>query len=636
MTNKQLILSELNEQQIGPVVDYNGAMAIIAGPGSGKTKTVISRCAYMIEDGIDPNKIVLFTFTKKAANEIKERLYNKIGDISNMVTVSTYHSFCGKILRKYADRLGWKKNFSIYDDNDKNRIIELILKRNNNDRIKARQLNSSFSRFKEKMISPSLAKDNATNKYEQMVAEYYEEYANELKNNNAFDFDDLIYFVIRLCEQYEDILSSINQRFEYIIADESQDSSPRDLRLILFLGGINMNICLVGDDDQSIYSFRGVNIDSYYKFIDNYNLKKYILGRNYRSTKTIVDAAQSVIAKNNNRLEKYLYTENNNGNKIAYISLQDNESEAEYVSRTIKALINNTNHSYKDIAILYRVSFLSRIIEKTLFKNGIPYTISNGCAFYNRIEIKDIIGYLKYVANPQDLVALERIINVPRRGIGDVSLDKIMQSCQDYIMCDKMGLDALKNIKLKGKAQKGLNNFISIIEQIRCDLSNGISLDKIINKIIKLTKYEEYLLDLSEEELDDRINNLEELKKLSLKYQTLDEFLEAIALYEEDTKTNEENDTSDKVSLMTMHASKGLEFPIVIIVGANQNIIPYQKSLKENNVAEERRLFYVAMTRAKEELFITRPKKIITGYQQVSFLQSQFVNEINPSFIERR
>lgn len=636
---KQQILEKLNEQQKEPVINYHGPSAVIAGPGSGKTATLISRCAYMIEDGVFPSNILLFTFTRKAANEIQERLLNKIGDAANLVTVGTYHSFCGRLLRKYSDKIGWQKNFTIYDDDDKNRVIKKLLKENEDEeRFKSRQLGAYFSRFKEKMISPNLAKNQAKNFYEKIVADYYEKYNTELKINNAFDFDDLIYFTIRLFENNKEILEKVNRKFTYIMADECQDSSPRDLLLIKYLGGLNFNICCFADDDQSIYSFRGVQIKNYYKFIEENNLRTYILGRNYRSTQTIVEASQSLISKNKNRINKNLFTCNENGNKIAYVSLQDPEMEAEYVSRTIKAL-KNTGYCYKDIAILYRVSYLSRIIEKSLFNNNIPYNITGGCAFYNRMEIKDIMSFLRYIYNPNDLIALERIINVPKRGIGEKTLDKIIKTCQIAIERGKMALDALKEIKIKGKAKQGLSNFIAIIEQLR---ENDIDdVDILIDRILNLTNYVDGYLcneeDGMEDEdvINDRIGNIEELKLLASKSINLSDFINTISLFENEIKTDTDNQ-NDKVSLMTIHASKGLEFPVVIIIGANQEVIPHRLAVKNDTVDEERRLFYVALTRAKKEVFITRPKKAFQNYKLTNFSQSQFLTEIDKNYLEIR
>lgn len=641
---KQKILKNLNEQQREPVINYHGASAVLAGPGSGKTATLISRCAYMIEDGIFPSNILLFTFTRKVANEIQERLFNKIGDAANLVTVSTYHSFCGKILRQYANKLGWQKNFTIYDDNDKVRVISKLLKEDEKyeNSFKPKQLGAYFSKYKEKMISPIMAKDLASNSYENIIADFYEKYNTELKINNAFDFDDLIYFTIRLFERNKEILEKINRKFTYIMADECQDSSPRDLLLIKYLGGMSFNICCFADDDQSIYSFRGVEIKTYYKFIEDNNLRTYVLGRNYRSTQTIVEASQSLIIKNKNRISKNLFTENENGNKIAYVSLQDPESEADYVSRTIKALTIN-GYKYQDIAILYRVSYLSRVIEKSLFSNNIPYKINGGCAFYNRMEIKDIMSFLRYVYNPNDLIALERIINIPKRGIGKKTLDKIINACQMALEHDKMALDALKEIKITKKVKRSLNNFVAIIEQLQELVNNGITVSDLIDQVLNLTNYvDDYLCNEIEDNIDfedvvnDKICNIEELKNLASKTTSLDDFINTISLFENEIKEKDNDQDNNKVSMMTIHASKGLEFPVVIIIGANQTIIPHGLALRNDSVDEERRLFYVALTRAEKEVFITRPKKAFQNYKLTNFSQSQFLTEMNQNYLEIR
>lgn len=651
MTNvktKQEILQVLNEQQKAPVLDYLGPSAVTAGPGSGKTKMLVSRCAYMIQDGVLPSNIVLFTFTKKAANEIKERLSKEIGnDLSEAVTVSTYHSFCGKLLRKYATKIGWRTNYSIYDNEDKKKVIKSIIQDNkqfnfNNEKSKS-LLCRCISSFKEKMISPQMAINNADTKMKENIALFYEKYNARLKEQNAFDFDDLIYYVIRLFERFPSVLEMVNNRYKFILADEIQDSSLRDLTLIKYLGGKTMNICCIGDDDQSIYSFRGVRINAYYDFIKENNLKRFVLGRNYRSTKTIVDASQSMINKNEQRLDKKIYTENKDGSKISFVTLKESSDEANYVAKIIKASLKK-GYTYNDIAILYRISSLSRSVEKVLFSNNIPYAITGGCAFFERIEVKDIISYLRFIYNPADLVALERIVNTPKRGIGEKTLEKIIKSCQCLAEHDTIGLDALKEIKLgNGTRSKGLKNFISVIEQLKEFKQNGSSVIDLIGHILNLTNYNDYLMaleDNNENKVNERLANIEELQKIAFKYSNLEEFLNAVSLYEENAVqneiNNEDNESKEKVSLMTIHASKGLEFPVIIIIGANQTIIPHKLSIKEDNIDEERRLFYVAMTRAKEELFITRAKIGFSNYGLINYRPTQFINEINPAFLIKR
>lgn len=634
MLTKTEILKGLNEQQKAVVLNYNGPIAVSAGPGSGKSRVLVNRCAYMLAEGIPAQNILMFTFTKKAANELKERVINFCGQEAEAVTISTYHSFCGKILRRYADLLGWTNKFTIFDDDDKNAVLANIINQYEDDKFVVRNINSMISHYKERMISPTLAKQQAESIYDEKVASIYEDYMAELKNQNAFDFDDLIYFTIRLFEQFPNVINEINRRYTYISCDEVQDSSPRDLLLIKYLSGKTMNLCCVGDDDQSIYSFRGVAISKYYEFIKEYNLKRFILGRNYRSTQTIVNASQSMIYKNQDRLEKNIFSENKKGDKIAYVTLTDEDKEANFIAKTIRGLIR-LGYEYKDIAILYRMSYLSRKLEKDLVANHIPYDIINGCPFYSRMEIKDIVAYLRVLTNPKDLVSLERILNVPKRGIGDKSAEIILNACHDNKYCDTMNLiEVLKttSTSLKGKAAKGILNLCSILEQL-CLHSSDNNANEVISKLIDLTQYFTYLKNNDEKDIaEERIGNVIELTNVASSYNSVEDFLNNIIM-----DNNEETEEQlNKVNLMTMHASKGLEFPVVIICDANQNIIPHKKAIEADNIEEERRLFYVAMTRAKEFLFIVRPEVSFAKGLPIFNRESQFIKEIDSKYIVKR
>ena len=628
---KNEILKGLNEQQKQIVLNYNGPIAVSAGPGSGKSRVLVNRCAYMLAEGIPAQNILMFTFTKKAANELKKRVIDFCGEEAEAVTISTYHSFCNKILRRYSELLGWYPNFTIFDNDDKNAILSSIVDKYNDKRFVVRNINSIISNYKENMISPTLAKQQASSDWDRNIANIYEDYMFELKNQNAFDFDDLIYFTIKLFEQFPSVIKDINNRYLYISCDEVQDSSPRDLTLIKYLGGKRMNICCVGDDDQSIYSFRGVQISKYYDFIKEHHLKKFVLGRNYRSTQTIVSASQSMIHKNNIRLDKDIYSENAIGDKIAYITLEDENEEAIYISNIIKGIIR-LGYEYKDIAILYRMSYLSRNLENKLVSNHIPYDIIGGCPFYSRMEIKDLIAYARVLSNPKDLVSLERILNVPKRGIGCKSIETILKACHDKQYYDTMGLiEVLKSIDLKGKAAKGILNLCSILKQALLFIND--SADEVIDKIVNLTQYFSYLMknENNKEIVEERISNVVELINTASSYNSIDDFLNNIV-----GSNDEDEKEKNKVNLMTMHASKGLEFPVVIICDANQNIVPHKKAIEMGNIEEERRLFYVAMTRAKEFLFIVRPEISFAKGCPVFNRESQFIKEIDTKYIIKR
>ena len=632
---KELILQELNEDQRKPVIDYYGASIIIAAPGSGKTKVLVSRAAYMIEEGISPDEILIFSFTNKAASEIQERVINKIGPKGHYITVSTYHSFCARLLRKYADYIGWKQNFSIYDSEDTLKVLKGII---NNVDIKAPIVARQISSWKDKMISPTTAMQHAETNFERMTAGYYERYQILLKEQNSFDFDDLVYCTIRLFEQHSEVQKEINDRYKYVVSDEFQDSSERDIELILHLGGQLMNICLILDDEQSIYGFRGANIDSVFQLIENMDIKQFTLGQNYRSTKTIVAAARSVIANNSKQLEKTVFTNNKQGGKLVQAELPDPTSEA---LQAVKIIMGLTRRRPKpgekaikpnDIAILYRMSYLSRVLEEALLRNGIRYNIIGGCPFYARKEIKDVMSYLRFIYNPQDAQAFKRIINTPKRGIGEKSIEKILDLANSE-NSDIMFVDACKLIKLTGSAKKGIEQFTSAITHLQEFISENHAIPaKAIREIVRITHYNDYLLETEKKDAEEKVANVAELIEIASQYDTLEDFIGNIALNSVETEDTDEAE-DNKVQLLTMHSCKGLEFPAVIIMGANEGIIPHYKADTISSIDEERRLWYVAMTRAREYLFILRAKMMPMNGVPMYCKESRFVQEIAPEYI---
>lgn len=628
LTAKQQILEGLNDQQKKPVIDYHGASAIIACPGAGKTHSLVARTAYMIEDGVPASSILLFTFTRKGAQEIKERVESYIGSKASAVTVGTYHSFCMRILRKYCDYLGWSKNFSIYDDEDKNSLLKEIIGKD----IKPAEVNHAISKYKDRMISPAAAMAEAETQYERNIARFYEQYMQRMKERNAFDFDDLIYYTIRLFEKYPEVQEQVNCRYHYIVADEFQDSSPRDIQLVLCLGGTQMNICCIMDDDQSIYGFRGADVRAVYDMIDTYNLKQFVLGQNYRSTKTIVDASRSMIQNNAEQLEKSVFTNNTCGTQIIQFNSADTKTEANQVVKIIKHHVRNGG-SFSDVAILYRMSYLSRSVEEGFLKNEIPYEVLSGCPFYERKEVKDILGYLRFIMNPKDIEAFKRIINIPKRGIGDKSIDKIL-SCQlsedDDIINENTTIERCKKAELKGAAKAGVQKFVAIVEQL-VDFLETHSPQDCVKEVARLTNYFDYLTDNDRESAEERIANVLELSEIAASYVNLQDFLNNMILNNNDTEEVE----TDRVKMLTMHASKGLEFPVVIIVGTNDGIIPHQRAIACGDIDEERRLFYVAMTRAQEFLFLTRPKCMLRNGVPQRCQSSRFIDEIDETYIRK-
>ena len=633
---KKKILEELNEQQRLPVIDYEGPSIVIAGAGSGKTKTLVARTAYMIESGINPKSILLFTFTKKGADEIKERVIKYIGDKGKGVTVGTYHSFCARLLRRYVEALDiWKRNFSIYDAEDSEKILKEIIK-NMGDVAKfinAATASKQISHWKDMMMSVTDAEaDSQDDSNKVIIAQIYKIYSQELRAQNAMDFDDLIYVTIRLFERFPEIKAEVNRRYTYITADESQDSSPRDLELIYHLAGEKMNICLCGDDFQAIYSFRGSNIWSFFTFVEEFNLKKFFLGQNYRSTQTIVDAAQSVIEHNTDQFEKEVFSKNDKGSPAVIYTMPDEHSEAMRVAQIVKAL-QRKSFNLNDIAILYRTSFLSRKIEDVFISNGIKYRMLSGVPFYARKEIKDLMAYFRFLLNPSDHIALERILTRPKKGIGDSSVSKIF-SCLYTDNCDILDIDQFVgiNVPLKGRAKKGFELLTAIIQTLN-EEKNSTPVE-LLQRLINLTGYFQFLKKEDEESYEDRKKNVEELCEIARGYESLEDFVGNMIINETDENKNKDDEIA-AVNMMTIHGSKGLEFKAVIVVGCNQGTLPHYLSISDGNISEERRLFYVAMTRAKEFLFLTRAKQAIRGGTPKFQASSIFLDEIDPKYVRR-
>lgn len=632
---EQEILAPLNEQQKLPVQDFEGASIVLAGAGSGKTKVIVVRVQNMINHGIDPRNILVFTFTRKGADEIRTRIVAGIGEEGKHVTMGTYHSFCARLLRQHIEKFNiWSKHFTIFDAEDSQKLLSDVLKgyKENNDLdVKAPSAAKTISHWKERMMSPKMAAEEAKNNYEKLVAQVYDEYAKRLRANNAMDFDDLIYFTIRLFEQFPEVKASANNRWHYIIADESQDSSPRDLELLYHLGGSKMNICLCGDDFQSIYGFRGSDINAFFYFVDELNLKKFELGRNYRSTQTIVNAAASLIAKNKNQFTKTVFSKNAVGMPIVSYAMPSQKAEAQRAVQIIKAM-GKRGIEPKEIAILYRMSYLSRAIEEELMANSIAYQMKSGTPFYARKEIKDLLAFLRFYLNPQDQISFERAISRPKRGIGEKTLNKI-SSCLFGLDCDILTLKDVisvynntKYFGLKGKTKQSCESFLEILEQIDKIKTNKPS--EILQALVSLTSYLTFINKEDPDNFEERKKNIEELCNIADTYDTLEDFVANMSLNESECSEL----TDNRVNLMTIHGSKGGEWRAVIVIGCNQGVLPHFRS----DIEEERRLMYVAMTRAKEYLFLTRPKTMMNHGQITMQDQSIFIDEIDQQYIRKQ
>lgn len=603
---------------------------------------MVHRAAYMIANGIPASQILIFTFTRKAAQELKDRVSNLLGSSSKGMWVSTYHSFCAHVLRKYAQHIGYTKSFSIYTETEKSGVLTKI-KDDLGIKIEISKVAAKISEYKEKMLTPEQARtaESVTGNQEDIIfADIYTEYQKILKNCNALDFDDLIFWMIKLLETKEDIRREINGQYRYIIADEGHDSSVQDLRLISLLSGPDpkeWNLCFILDSDQSIYGFRGADISATIRFIKENKLTEISMGQNYRSTKTIVEASDKLIRTNMLRLEKEVFTKNDIGNPITLCTADNNFQEVRMVTDIVKDCIAR-GYSYNDIAILYRMNRQSYDYEKAFLKEDIPYRILRGLAFAKRREIQDIMAYVQLTINSNDREAFKRIINVPARFVGDKTISQV-----EDILNANPGMNVLEAcgiVKLKLKKTKaGIQSFLYVMndfQDIAAEIQNNeeITADKLIKAIVDVTNYRSFCESYSKDKKEyyERLGNILALTDIAKNYPTIEEFTEAVIC----TINPEEESEEGFVTLSTMHSSKGLEWPVVIIIGCNEGTTPCFMEILGGEIEESRRLFYVAMTRAKQELYLTRAKIVMTnGNWQVPKI-SRFIREIPQRFLKER
>lgn len=627
---KTEILAAANDEQQEAIKHQEGACMIIAGPGSGKTFTVISRTQYMILNGIDPSQICLFTFTNKAANEMKERIRSAVGDLADKITCGTYHSVAHRLLRRYATYIGYNKNFTILNADDCKKILKKISKERG---IEENNLAIYVSAKKDKVISPETALINAKNESEKIMANAYISYQNELKRQMAMDFDDLIINTIKLLQNCPDVKNIINKKWRYITADEAHDSSPRDLMLIKLLGGESENVCFILDDHQSIYSFRGADIEAVMNIRNVYkNMSIFNLSRNYRCSQTIVEASKSLIAKNTALIEKKIVSARDyKGSPIIISRVKNPQQEAARVIQYVQAL-RKKGLQYRDIAILYRMSSASRVLEQAFNTAKIKCKIVGGTPFFNRAEIQDVLSYLRLLVNEYDFIAFKRAITVPKKGIGEKTIEKIDEFARNYPGGPISIRKALEKIKLTGKVQKTIESFSNYLNELELAMVN-LSPKDLILKLCKDIDITNYIQMHSEykKNWEDRIGNIKELVNVAAEYTDIQELISQASLY---TETDNEEEQQDAVNLLTMHSSKGLEYKAVIIVNCNEGTSPHYKSLGiKKQLEEERRLFYVAMTRAKDYLFMTFPDCILVQGQLQYAKPSRFLNEIDKKYI---
>jgi len=628
----------LNKEQKEAVMHTDGPLLLLAGAGSGKTRVLTHRIAYLIDEiGVSPWNILAITFTNKAAGEMRERVNNIVDHGADQIWVSTFHSACMRILRRHIDRLGYDNSFSIYDTDDQKTVIKRICKQLDIDTKihKERSLMSAISSAKDELIGvQEYALQSVGDMRKSVVARVYREYQEALKKSNALDFDDIIVKTVELLKACPEILDSYQERFRYIMVDEYQDTNTAQFELIRLLADKYRNLCVVGDDDQSIYKFRGANIRNILDYEKVYPDAKVIkLEQNYRSTQRILDAANAVISNNVGRKDKALWTDKGEGSRIHLRQFENAYEEAEYISSDIRHQMTQERASYGDFAVLYRTNAQSRLLEEQMIMSGIPYNVVGGINFYSRAEIKDILAYLKTIDNGSDEVALRRIINVPKRGIGATTVEKLADYAQ---MRDLSLYDAAcmaDDIMGLGKSASKINGFVNLIQVLRSGLSS-YTLPDLIKAVLDRTDYLQYLRDLDDETAEDKISNVDELIAKAFSYEenheepTLSGFLEEVALVA-DIDRVEEGD--NRVLLMTLHSAKGLEFPTVYLAGMEDGLFPSYMTIVADDpseIEEERRLAYVGITRAKDELTLTYAKtRMLRGEVQYNPV-SRFVREI--------
>ncbi|EQE70159.1 uvrD/REP helicase N-terminal domain protein [Clostridioides difficile CD45] len=644
-------LDTLNPAQREAVEKTEGPVLILAGAGSGKTKVLTTRIAYLIEDkGVQAPNILAITFTNKAANEMRERVEQNIGPETKDMWISTFHSCCVRILRKDINKIGYNRSFVIYDSADQVTLVKDCLKELNlSDKVfEPKAVISAISGAKDKLYTPKQFKDiNMADNRMVKIADIYALYQDRLKRNSALDFDDLILKTVELFKANDEVLAYYRSRFRYIMVDEYQDTSKAQYELIKLLAREHQNICVVGDDDQSIYGWRGADIRNILEFEKDYdNVHVVKLEQNYRSTQVILDAANKVISNNIERKRKKLWSEKKEGELIK-IQLTGSEiEEADFIADSIAQIARKENRPYKDFAVLYRANAQARPVEDALNRSQIPYNIYGGTKFYERKEIKDLLAYLRVIQNPQDDISIKRIINVPRRGIGLRTIEKIEDRAnlkQESIY--SVLIDIETNSDISTKARASISGFVDIIGTLRT-IKEVYPVSKLIEKVLDTTGYMDELVEIRNknekdltgkgEEAQDRIDNLREFISIALEFESsnddtyenkdLETFLTSIALTSE---SNDEED-NDRVSLMTIHTSKGLEFPVVFLTGMEEGLFPISraiKSMSDSQIEEERRLCYVGITRAKEELYMSlTEKRTLYGKTNVAIAQDLWKN----------
>ena len=632
------IADGLNPVQEAAVTHPDGPVLVIAGAGSGKTRVLTRRIAYLIEErGVSPFEILAITFTNKAAAEMKARVGALIGPVAEKMWVSTFHSACVRILRRDADKLGFPSSFTIYDQSDAQRLIGYILREMNVDskRFPPRGVHGQISAAKNDGLGPDAYAAQSTEPLSVRIAEVYREYQSRLLAAGAMDFDDLLTQTVRLFREFPDVLEHYQRRFSQVLVDEYQDTNRVQNELVCQLGAAHHNVFVVGDSDQSIYRFRGADVRNILDFDKAFAERDLIvLDQNYRSTQTILDAANAVIANNAARAPKQLWTDGGEGDPIRRYHADTEDDEASWVANRIARLHSQRDYRWSDMAVFYRTNSQSRVREEAMFRAGVPYRVIGGTRFYDRREVKDALAYVRAVVNPADEVSVKRVLNVPKRGIGDTSVGRIESWCRLHGLGFVDGLRRVEDVGLSGRAPKAIREFVELLDGLADAVERGPA--ALLEEALERSGYTAELVAEHSVEADGRLENLAELVGTARAFETVDEFLEQVSLVADTDQLPDAVDAdASQVLLMTLHAAKGLEFPVVFLVGLEDGVFPHLRSLGEpRELEEERRLAYVGITRARERLYLTHAwARTLWGSTQYN-PPSRFISEIPDGLVE--
>ena len=621
-----LDLDTLNPDQYDAVVHQGGPLLVVAGAGSGKTRVLTQRIAWLIEGGVHPMRVLAITFTNKAAGEMRDRVEALVGPVARQMWVSTFHAACVRILRAHADLLGFPKTFSIYDQSDAQRLVSYVIRDLGLDvkRFPARGVQARISLWKNELLTPGKAKDRATGTLESKHADVYIEYQLRLERAGAMDFDDLLMRTVQLFKQHPDVLAMYQERFEHILIDEYQDTNVSQNEIVLMLGAKHHNVCVVGDTDQSVYRFRGADFRNIMQFEEAFpDVTTVVLAQNYRSTQNILNAANAVISNNIERKPKNLWSDSGTGDPIVRYYADDEHDEARWIAQQIRDAHETDARQWGEMAVFYRANAQSRILEESLMRFGVPYKIIGGTRFYERREVKDALAYLRAAINEADEVNVKRVLNVPKRGIGDTSVDKLDTYARNHGQGFSFALHNAAAASVGGAALKGITAFLASLDEAGNHQSEGPA--EVLRLVLKSSGYMTELENEDTVESAGRLENLAELIGFAEEFDSVDDFLEQVALVADTDQIDGEN----RVMLMTLHAAKGLEFPVVFLAGFEEGVFPHSRSLAEpEEMEEERRLAYVGITRARELLNVSHAwSRSLYGNTQYN-PPSRFLEEI--------